>query len=135
MLRERRKGHIANFAQYDIDLETFMRDVVLPDCPPPLFGLANSMGGAVLIRAAARGNRWFERLVLCAPMIKLANIPLLGLAPTPARTMRVAGLGGAFIPGGGPACGAAGPFLRNPVTPDPIRPPRTTPRIEAEPAF
>ncbi len=47
MLRERRKGHVANFAQYDIDLETFMRDVVLPDCPPPLFALANSMGGAV----------------------------------------------------------------------------------------
>src|SRR6266851_7160799 len=67
MLRERRKGHVANFAQYDVDLETFMRDVVLPDCPPPLFALANSMGGAVLIRAAARGNRWFERLVLCAP--------------------------------------------------------------------
>ena len=57
MLRERRKGHIANFAEYDTDLETFMRDVVLPDCPPPLFGLANSMGAAVLIRAAARGNR------------------------------------------------------------------------------
>src|SRR5215467_11614042 len=77
ILREPRKGHISNFAKYGIDLETFMREVVLPDCPPPLFGLANSMGAAVLMRAAAQGNRWFDRLVLCAPMIKLANIPLL----------------------------------------------------------
>ena len=77
MLGERRKGHVANFAEYDTDLEAFMRDVVLPDCPPPLFGLANSMGAAVLIRAAARGHRWFERLVLCAPMIRLTNIPML----------------------------------------------------------
>src|SRR5262249_7010274 len=135
MLRERRKGHVANFAEYDIDLETFMREVVLPDCPPPLFGLANSMGAAVLIRAAARGNRWFERLMLCAPMIKLTNIPLLAVVPTVAWTMRMAGLGGTFPPGGGPACSASGPFLDNPVTSDPIRHARTAAIIEAEPAL
>src|SRR5215813_8712150 len=117
MLRERRKGHVANFAHYDIDLETFMREVVLPDCPPPLFGLANSMGGAVLIRAAAQGHRWFERSVLCAPMIKLTNVPLLPVVPAFVRTMRIAGLGRVFVPGGGAvACKAAGPFLDNPVT-------------------
>src|SRR5215467_7476962 len=135
MLRERRKGHIANFAEYDTDLETFMREVVLPDCPPPLFGLAHSMGAAILIRAAARGNRWFDRLVLSAPMIKLANIRLLAVAPAVARTMRMAGFGGTFIPGGGPSCIAAGPFLDNPVTSDPIRHARTAAIIEAEPAL
>src|SRR5215468_7690554 len=135
LLRHPRKGHISNFAKYGIDLETFMREVVLPDCPPPLFGLAHSMGGAILMRAAARGNRWFDRLVLSAPMIKLTNIPLLALAPTFARTMRMAGLGGKFIPGGGPACIASGPFLDNPVTSDPIRHARTAAIIEAEPAL
>jgi len=135
MLRERRKGHVANFAEYDIDLETFMRDVVLPDCPPPLFGLANSMGAAVLIRAAAQGRRWFDRMVLCAPMIKLTNIPLLRVAPTLTRTMRMAGLGSSFIPGGGPACSACAPFLDNPVTSDPIRYARTAAIVDAEPAL
>jgi lysophospholipase len=135
MLREARKGHISNFADYETDLETFMRDVVLPDCPPPLFGLANSMGGAVMIRAAARGNRWFDRLVVCAPMIKLTDIPLLSLVPALVRTMRMAGLGGIFIPGGGPACKAVGPFLDNPLTSDPIRYARTAAIVEAEPTL
>src|SRR5260370_9207460 len=93
------------------------------------------MGGAVLMRAAAGGNRWFERLMLCAPMIKLTNIPLLAVVPTLARTMRIAGLGGAFIPGGGPSCSASGPFLDNPVTSDPIRHARTAAILEAEPAL
>src|SRR5215470_9875549 len=28
------KGHVDDFSRYDIDLETFMKEVVLPDCPP-----------------------------------------------------------------------------------------------------
>ncbi|HSV24664.1 MAG TPA: alpha/beta hydrolase [Xanthobacteraceae bacterium] len=135
LLGQARKGHISNFAKYGIDLETFMREVVLPDCPPPLFGLANSMGAAVLMRAAAQGHRWFERLVLCAPMIKLTNIPLLPAVRALVRTMRLAGLGRIFVPGGGVACKASGPFLDNPVTSDPIRYARTAAIIEAEPAL
>ena len=34
------------------DLATFTREVVLPDCPPPLFALGHSMGATVLIRVA-----------------------------------------------------------------------------------
>ncbi len=135
MLRDPRKGHVANFSEYDTDVETFMRDVVLPDCPPPLFALANSMGAAVMLRAAAKGHRWFDRMVLCAPMIRLTNIPMLPMMPAVARTLRMAGFGGSFIPGGGPACSASGAFLDNPVTSDPIRYARTAAVIEAEPAL
>src|SRR5262249_51303337 len=135
MLRDPRKGHVANFSAYDTDLETFMRQVVLPDCPPPLFALANSMGATVMLRASAQGPRWFDRMVLCAPMIKLINIPLLPVMPAVARTLRLAGFGGSFIPGGGPACSASAPFLDNPVTSDPIRHARTAAVIEAEPAL
>jgi len=134
-LREQRKGHVANFAEYDTDLETFMREVVLPDCPPPLFALAQSMGATVMLRAASKGHRWFDRMVLCAPMIKLSNIRMLPVMPAVARTLRLAGFGGAYIPGGGPACSASGPFLDNPVTSDPIRHARTAAIIEAEPAL
>lgn len=134
-LRDRRKGHVASFAQYDTDLETFMRDVVLPDCPPPYFALANSMGSTVMLRAAAHGHRWFDRMVLCAPMIKLANVPMLSVMPAVARTLRTAGFGASYIPGGGPDCSAVAPFIDNPVTSDPIRHGRTAAIIEAEPAL
>src|SRR5712672_417571 len=41
-LRNPRKGHVRNFSDYDIDLVTFIQEIVLPDCPPPLFALAHS---------------------------------------------------------------------------------------------
>jgi lysophospholipase len=112
-----------------------MKEVVLPDCPPPYFALAHSMGATVMIRAAARGQRWFDRMLLSAPMIQLTNIPLLPVMPAVARTLRLTGFGGAYIPGGGPNCSASAPFLDNPVTSDPIRHARTASIIEAEPAL
>jgi len=48
-----------------------MDEVVLPDCPPPVFALGHSMGATVLIRAAHQGQRWFDRMVLLAPLIGL----------------------------------------------------------------
>ncbi|MBN8920394.1 MAG: alpha/beta hydrolase, partial [Rhizobiales bacterium] len=34
-LRDSRRGHVRSFDEYDRDLETLVRDVMLPDCPPP----------------------------------------------------------------------------------------------------
>ena len=34
------KGHVGDFSEYELDLDVFMREVVLPDCPPPLFAIA-----------------------------------------------------------------------------------------------
>ncbi len=101
-LRDSRKGHVRSFREYDIDLETFVQEIVLPDCPPPFFALGHSMGAAVLMRAAAHGHRWFDRMVLTAPLIRLINIPMLSLAPALVRTLRLVGLGGSYVPGGGP---------------------------------
>jgi lysophospholipase len=134
-LRDSRKGHVSNFSKYGIDLETFVREVVLPDCPPPLFALGHSMGAAVLIRAAAQGVRWFDRMVLTAPLIRLANIPMLSLVPTLARTMRFAGMGSRYVPRGGPLSPSMLPFVGNPVTSDPVRHARTAAVLEAEPAL
>jgi len=134
-LGDSRKGHVTSFDKYAIDLETFMREVVLPDCPPPLFALAHSMGAAILMRAAARRGRWFERMVLSAPMIRLTNIPLRTAAPAVLRAMRFAGLGGAYVPGGGPIGPSTMPFIRNPVTSDPVRHARTAAVIDANPAL
>ncbi len=93
-LRDRRKGHVHDFAEFDRDLEHFMIEIVLPDCPPPYFALAHSMGGLVLLRAACRKDCWFDRMVLCAPMIQLANLPLpQALAGTLTGLAVYAGLG------------------------------------------
>src|SRR5205814_3496736 len=43
-LTDRRKGHVRSFAEYDLDLESFIKEIVLPACPPPLFALGHSMG-------------------------------------------------------------------------------------------
>ena len=44
-LDDPRKGHVGDFSEYELDLEVFMNEVVLPDCPPPLFAIGHSMGG------------------------------------------------------------------------------------------
>jgi lysophospholipase len=134
-LSDRRKGHVTNFAKYEIDLETFMAEIVLPDCPPPLFALAHSMGASILMRAAARGRRWFDRMVLTAPMIKLTHLPMLAVVPAVVRTLRMLGLGSAYAPGGRSISPATLPFLNNPVTSDPVRHTRTAAIIEAAPAL
>jgi len=58
-LPDPRKGHVANFQDFEIDVETFMQRVVVPDCPPPYYALAHSMCGAVMLRVAHSGRRWF----------------------------------------------------------------------------
>src|SRR5437773_3133111 len=50
-LFDRHKGYVRSFSNYITDLEAVMEQIVLPDCPPPIFALAHSMGAAVIIRA------------------------------------------------------------------------------------
>jgi lysophospholipase len=132
-LGDRNKGYVRSFSDYDTDLETLIKEVVLPDCPPPLFALGHSMGASVLLRAAYRGRRWFDRMVLSAPMIVLAGRAASRGAKITARTLRYLGMGGAYVPGGGPSPVAMRPFIGNPVTSDPVRYARTAAIVEAEP--
>jgi len=72
------------------------------------------MGAAVLIQAAAKGHRWFDRMVLTAPMIRLTNRRLASVfAPTFARVLRLAGRGSGYVPGGTATVLAAEPFVGN----------------------
>jgi len=132
-LLDPRKGHVGSFAEYDVDLETFVREIVLPDCPPPLFALGHSMGAAVLIRSAQKGRRWFDRIVLCAPMIALAGRAGAGFAAVSARTLRLLGLGRSYVPGGGSTPLTSLPFVGNVLSSDPVRHARTAAIVDAEP--
>jgi lysophospholipase len=134
-LDDRLKGYVSNFAEFDTDLETFMREVVLPDCPPPLFALAHSMGATVAIRAAYRGQRWFDRMVLSAPMLGVALIRSMTVAAAIVWGMRQWGLGAMYVPGRYPGVLDLRPFAGNILTSDPVRFARNAAVIEAEPTL
>jgi lysophospholipase len=70
-LRNRRKGHIDSFTEYDRDLDAFMEQVALPDCPPPHFALAHSTGGLIALRAARDGRTRFNRTVVTSALLEL----------------------------------------------------------------
>jgi len=56
----------------------------------------------VLIRAAHQGQRWFDRMVLLAPLIGLPAWRRSFATRVAVRTMRMMGLGGAYVPGATP---------------------------------
>jgi lysophospholipase len=105
LLADRRKGHIEDYSEYDRDLACFMRDIVLPDCPPPYVALGHSMGGHIALRSLTTQGSWFDRAVLVAPMVRL-HPRILGY-PEPivriyARAMKLLGFGRQYVLGGGP---------------------------------
>jgi lysophospholipase len=135
-LADRRKGYVGDFSEYDVDLETFMREVVLPDCPPPIFAIGHSTGATVLIRAAHRGHRWFDRMVLTAPLIALGGVDYsMGAGALIVRALRMAGFGSMYVPRADTSIVESRPFLGNILTSDPVRYARNAAIIEAEPAL
>jgi lysophospholipase len=120
-LRDPRKGYVRSFDEYQIDLETLVREVVLPDCPPPYFALAHSMGALILLEAVHQGRRWFDRAVLTAPMLRFAGRRGRWFSPILANAARMAGLGRLYVPGGSPLPVVSGPFQDNRATSDPVR--------------
>jgi len=99
-LRNRRKGHVDSFTEYDRDLDAFMQDVVLPDCPPPHYALSHSTGGLICLRAAQSGRARFARMILAAPLAGLG--PMNFSQPTVCRIagfLTAIGLGELDAPG------------------------------------
>jgi lysophospholipase len=133
-----RKGYVRDFADYDDDLNRFMREVVLPDCPPPYIGLAHSMGGNILLRAAARQGLWYERIVLTAPMIRLNEKVLPTSRPVAklvSATAAMFGAGKAYVSNGSDDYGETWPFEGNAITTDRERYARNNAIVAAEPAL
>jgi lysophospholipase len=134
-LDDPRKGHVRNFAEFETDVETFIREVVMPDCPPPFYALAHSMGGAVMLRIAHSGKRWFDRIVLSAPMIDLPGQTASTPARIAVRALRWFGRGSQYVPGGGPALVGTESFVNNLLTSDPVRFARNAAILEENPAL
>jgi lysophospholipase len=134
LLRNSRKGHVEDFADYDHDLRQFMNEIVLPDCPAPFYGMAHSMGAHVLLRSALTRVCWFDRLILLAPMIDIAQT--LTRSPLLRYYIEIAvllGFGDAFIPGGRGRPWEMDPFDTGRLTSDRLRYERIRDVLEAAP--
>jgi lysophospholipase len=113
------KGHVRDFNDYEGDLARFMNEVVLPDCPPPFFALGHSMGATVLLKAATRKGCWFSRMVLTAPMLKIAQLPLPTWAVAKlTEGLTSCGFGRSVVPGGMKEYLASQSFEGNVLTSD-----------------
>jgi lysophospholipase len=116
-----RKGHIKDFVEYEKDILRFMKDIVLPDCPPPFYALAHSMGGNILLRHAVRPGSWFDRIILTAPMIAFTDervgVPQ-NLARLYAEASSITGMATAYIYGGNDDVEGISRFDDNPLTSD-----------------
>ncbi|MDB5503877.1 MAG: alpha/beta hydrolase [Tardiphaga sp.] len=134
-LRDPRKGYVRDFADFEIDVEAFVQQIVLPDCSPPYFALAHSMGGAVMLRVAHAGKRWFDRIVLSAPMIDLPGRAMSFPARALVRVMRLTGQGGNYVPGGNGALTGTTAFVGNRLTSDPVRYARNAAIYEEDPTL
>jgi lysophospholipase len=134
-LRDPRKGYVRRFSDFETDVETFVQQIMLPDCPPPYYALAHSMGGAVMLRLAHAGRRWFDRMVLSAPMIDLPGLATALPTRVLVRALRLAGMGGRFVPGGNGELAGTAAFPGNDLTSDPIRYARNVAILEQDPTL
>ncbi len=121
LLRDPVKGHVGSFDDYQLDLEIFMREVVVPYCPAPHFALAHSMGAAILLDNARLGGAWFERQFLVAPMLQIALIRQPRVARATARCLSAMWLDRFGVPARRGAYAADPPFAGNRLSSDPVR--------------
>lgn len=136
LLPNPRKGFVDSFDDYDEDLARFMTRIVLPDCPPPYFALAHSMGANILLRAARSRMVWFERLVLVSPLILLKEgfFPQ-GVIYRLTEFLTFLGFGGSYLPLGGDTPLDTRPFKWSRHTSDPVRHARNGGVCEQAPAL
>lgn len=136
LLPNPRKGHVGSFSDYDADLALFMKEIVLPDCPPPFVALAHSMGANVLLRNAVRPGSWFERMILAAPMIAFDDAKV-GYPQSVARAYAEAGcllgFSRSYVKGGSDTVVERGPFEGNVLTSDRERWQRNKAVLDANP--
>lgn len=136
LMRNSLKGHVKSFADYEDDVTRFMNEVALPDCPPPYYALAHSMGATVLLKAATRRGCWFSRMVMTAPMLEIVGPPMPPRAVAALTTgISLCGFGRFAVPGGMKDYLASQRFEGNPLTGDYERFVRNQSVLSAAPAL
>lgn len=116
-----RKGHVARFDDYRLDLKAVAESVLVPLMPEPHFALAHSMGGCVALTCALDGFSPFRRLVTAAPMLSIRMVAWPAGASALTRLLDRLGLGSRSIPFGRPVSIATNPYAGNRLSRDPAR--------------
>jgi lysophospholipase len=115
------KGHVRHFRDYGHDLALFMTEVVEPHLPRPYLALGHSLGGHILTHVAGATDCPFERIIVTAPMLRIAREQLRFAEPLVRGFVEVlAALGGTglFVPGAAQVPSTAIPFEKNVLTSD-----------------
>lgn len=73
ILKDRQKGHVRRFKDYEHDLSIFLEEIVLPDTRLPFFLVAHSTGALVALSAAPRLSNRISRMALAAPYVGLRH--------------------------------------------------------------
>ncbi len=100
------KGHIGDFSEYQIDLDTLLASDLARDLPGPRVFFAHSMGGAITARALSRLDQLgpVQATVMCAPMFGIAmNRVMRAFAWATIRVSQTFGLQERWPPMGDPA--------------------------------
>ena len=88
-----------------------------------------------MLRLAHAGKRWFDRMVLSAPMIdlpgRLTSFPVRAFV----KVLRLTGQGGRYVPGGSDHLTGTDSFINNPVTSDAVRYARNAAILEEDPTL
>lgn len=99
LLKDRLRGYVRRFGDFDKDLDAVITQLVVPHCPPPYFALAHSTGGHVLLRAL-RKKAIFRKAVIVSPLLEfIYGAWPKGIAKALANLAVVTGLGWMYLPG------------------------------------
>ena len=97
-------GHVEDFSEYQRDLDAMMGAAETAGLPKPWFLMAHSMGGAIGLRALARGLP-FNAAVFSAPMWGISMAAWLRpVAQIVTAIASPLGLGQRYTPSTGPDC-------------------------------
>ena len=118
LLNDPVRGHIDSFDQYVAQFNQFFEQVALPDCRGPFFVLAHSTGSLIALQATPIMTNRVQRMVLCAPLLGLANQPFSHQNIRRLSSfLKLLGLGNKYM-GGGPRPRETMPFAGNHLTSD-----------------
>ncbi len=70
------KGHVERFADYHVDLAALLAQPAVVELAGPRLMLAHSMGGAIGLGAALRGQVRPAAMIVTAPMLGIAMTPI-----------------------------------------------------------
>jgi lysophospholipase len=124
LLLDPRKGHVSRFADYENDIARLLTVPEVAALPKPFIAVAHSMGGCILLRAAAQPGFPFTAIMTTAPMVEIHRLQTgmsENLAASLSQGATLMGLASNYVPGGKPDSLEAIPFEGNGLTTSEVR--------------